>query len=190
MCLRDEFRLNLSWDRLAPHADGDGGWQSTATKDRWKKRSFLGTRRSRRSFATRCALLLLRDGTASRCEWSLEITLTSPLYHRCGRTWSRWQAIELGKLAPTSIAQSGVEGIATRHGYRIEMLEQSLFDLEADPSEQRNVAKEHPDVVAQLEKMAQRVRLNLAIHWSGSKGKGFGLRASTLLDVKLSDFEF
>lgn len=63
-----------------------------------------------------------------------------------------------GNLAPTSITQSGVEGIATRHGYRIEQLEQSLFNLESDPGELTNVAARHPEKVAELTTIAESIR--------------------------------
>ncbi|QDT53726.1 Arylsulfatase [Caulifigura coniformis] len=81
-----------------------------------------------------------------------------------------------GKLAPTSITQSGVEGIATRHGYRIEPLELSLFNLETDPGERENLASKHPEIVARLSKLAEPVRLELGDTLQGVQGSG--VRAS------------
>jgi len=66
-----------------------------------------------------------------------------------------------GKLTPTSITQSGVAGIATRHGYRVEDLPLSLFNLSNDPGEQRNVAAEHPDIVERLSALAEPIRNDL-----------------------------
>ena len=80
-----------------------------------------------------------------------------------------------GKIVPTSITQSGVEGIATRHGYRIEQLELTLFNLDDDPSETRNVAAAHPDVVRWLSTAADAIRLELGD--SLRNVKGTGLRA-------------
>ncbi len=80
-----------------------------------------------------------------------------------------------GQLAPTSITQSGVEGIATRHGYRIEQLPLSLFNLETDFAEQHNVAAAHPEIVARLSALAEAVRPDLGD--SLQKITGTGLRA-------------
>lgn len=77
-----------------------------------------------------------------------------------------------GKLAPTAITQSGVEGIATRHGYRIEQLELSLFHLDDDPSEQKNVADKYPDIVAKMTAQAERIRNELGDSLQNLKGKG------------------
>lgn len=77
-----------------------------------------------------------------------------------------------GKLAPTSITQSGVEGIATRHGYRIEQLELSLFDLASDPGETKSVAAEHPDVVKRLSALAEAARQDLGDSLQSIKGSG------------------
>ena len=77
-----------------------------------------------------------------------------------------------GKLAPTSITQSGVEGIATRHGYRIEQLELSLFNLDTDPGETKNVAAEHPDVVQRLSALAEVARQDLGDSLQSIKGSG------------------
>jgi arylsulfatase len=75
-----------------------------------------------------------------------------------------------GKLAPTSITQSGVEGIATRHGYRIEKLEQSLFNLDDEPQEQTNVATSHPEIVAHLTALAESIRNDLGDSLRGAAG--------------------
>jgi arylsulfatase A-like enzyme len=79
-----------------------------------------------------------------------------------------------GKLVPTSITQSGVEGIATRHGYRIEQLELSLFNLDNDPSEKNNVAQQNPDIVAQLSQLGEKARVDMGD--SLREVKGMGLR--------------
>lgn len=77
-----------------------------------------------------------------------------------------------GKLAPTSITQSGVEGIATRHGYRIEQLPLSLFNVETDPAEQHNVAADHPEVVQRLSAAAEAARRDLGDSLQSVKGSG------------------
>lgn len=59
-----------------------------------------------------------------------------------------------GQLKPASIAQSGIRGIASRHGYEVSDLPLSLYDLESDPGERTNVAADHPDIVKQLQARA------------------------------------
>jgi arylsulfatase len=66
-----------------------------------------------------------------------------------------------GKLAPAAIEQSSIRGIASRHGYRVEQLGLSLFDLANDVGETRNVAAEQPEIVAQLTKLAETARADL-----------------------------
>lgn len=83
-----------------------------------------------------------------------------------------------GKLVPTSITQSGVEGIATRHGYRVEQLPLSLYNLDNDPGEQHNVADAHPEVVKRLSALAEPVRADLGDSLQNIKGQG--LRAPGL----------
>ncbi len=77
-----------------------------------------------------------------------------------------------GKLAPTSITQSGVEGIATRHGYRIEQIELSLFNLDEDPGELHNIADKHADVVQRLTRLATTMRLELGDTLTNTVGAG------------------
>jgi arylsulfatase A-like enzyme len=89
-----------------------------------------------------------------------------------------------GKLAPNAITQSGVEGIASRHGYRVEHLEMSLFNLEDDPGETRNIAAGHPDIVRRLTAAADRARRDLGDSLQGVAGTslrkpGFDDSAST-----------
>lgn len=66
-----------------------------------------------------------------------------------------------GKLAPVAIEQSGIRGIASRHGYRVEHLGLSLFDLEQDVGEMKDVAAKHPEIVARLTQLAENARADL-----------------------------
>ena len=78
-------------------------------------------------------------------------------------------------LKPVSITQSGIEGIATRHGYSVASLELSLFDLSKDIGERDNVAARNPAVVERLTKLAQAMRAELGD--TLIKIKGTGVRA-------------
>jgi arylsulfatase len=74
-------------------------------------------------------------------------------------------------LKPESLQQSGLQGIATRHGYRVERTGLALYNLKDDIGETRNVAGKHPDVVRRLEALAERARQELGdslIHRTGS----------------------
>jgi len=75
-----------------------------------------------------------------------------------------------GKLAPKAITQSGVEGIASRHGYRVAPLELSLFNVVDDPGETRNLAAQNPDVVQRLSALAQHMRRELGDTLQKTKG--------------------
>lgn len=77
-----------------------------------------------------------------------------------------------GRLAPQSISLSGVEGIASRHGYRVEKIGLSLFDLSVDPSETLDVAAEHPDVVRRLSELGEVARRDLGDGLRQVKGNG------------------
>lgn len=66
-----------------------------------------------------------------------------------------------GKMKPLSHEVSGIRGIASRHGYRVEEIGLSLYNLNDDPGEQRNMARNHPEVVARLQKVAAAARAEL-----------------------------
>ena len=72
---------------------------------------------------------------------------------------------------PLSIAESGIRGIASRHGYGVGRIELSLFDLEEDPGEKHNMAAEHPQIVRRLGELAQAARQDLGDSLTGVKGK-------------------
>ncbi len=76
-----------------------------------------------------------------------------------------------GKLQPKAITESGVEGIASRHGYRVEQLPLSLFDLAADPGETHNLAAEHADIVQRLSAMGDKLRRELGDSLTQVTGK-------------------
>lgn len=76
-----------------------------------------------------------------------------------------------GNMKPESIEVSGLEGIASRHGYKVDQIPLSLFDLETDPSESVNVADDHPDVVKHLSGLAVSIRQELGDSITGIAGK-------------------
>jgi len=78
-------------------------------------------------------------------------------------------------MKPNAIEESGIRGIASRHGYIVQKLDLSLFDLASDIGETKNVAADHPEVVKQLTELAQEFRRDLGD--SLTDVKGTGLRA-------------
>jgi arylsulfatase A-like enzyme len=66
-----------------------------------------------------------------------------------------------GKLKPESITLSGIRGIASRHGYRVETIGLSLFNLKNDLGEKDNVADSHPEIVEQLQREVEAARADL-----------------------------
>ena len=77
-----------------------------------------------------------------------------------------------GKQKPEAMTVSGLRGIASRHGYKVEKLPLSLFDLEADAGESKSVADAHPVVVKRLLGYADAARAELGDALTGAKGKG------------------
>lgn len=77
---------------------------------------------------------------------------------------------KFGQMKPKSITQSGIAGIASRHGYRVENIGLSLFNLKDDPGELHDVAKEHPEIVNRLKKLAEPARTELGDALTQVKG--------------------
>ncbi len=75
-------------------------------------------------------------------------------------------------MKPIAIQESGIRGIASRHGYKVRKMEQSLFDLSADPGETKDLSAEHPDVVSQLSALADEFKLDLGDSLTNAKGNG------------------
>lgn len=73
-------------------------------------------------------------------------------------------------LKPESMQLSGLRGIASRHGYRVVRQELALYNLVDDPGEKRDVAAEHPAVVAQLQQLVEQARVDLGDSLTGRKG--------------------
>ncbi len=75
-------------------------------------------------------------------------------------------------MKPLSITESGIKGIASRHGYVVADLPESLFDLRTDIGEVRDVAAEAPEVVRRLREAAERAREDLGDALTNRKGTG------------------
>jgi len=75
-------------------------------------------------------------------------------------------------MKPLSITESGIRGIASRHGYEVRRIEQSLFNLTDDPGESRNIADQHPDVVRRLAALAEQSRGDLGDTLTDRRGSG------------------
>lgn len=75
-----------------------------------------------------------------------------------------------GKNKAQSITQSGINGIASRHGGRVEQIGLSLFDLEKDPGETTNLAEALPEVVIKLTELAKPMRQTLGDSLTNVKG--------------------
>lgn len=69
---------------------------------------------------------------------------------------SNWE-----NMKPAAITQSGIEGIATRHGYKVAQQPLALYHLKEDIGELTDVSAAHPDVVERLQKLAEPFRQQL-----------------------------
>lgn len=76
-----------------------------------------------------------------------------------------------GNAKPKSITESGIQGIASRHGYRVASLPESLFHLENDPGETKNVLAEHPEVVRELQAILKVAQADIGDTLSQTPGK-------------------
>jgi arylsulfatase len=77
-----------------------------------------------------------------------------------------------GKQKAEAMSATGLRGVASRHGYKVEKTPLALFDLDADVGEKVNVADKHPDVVKRLQGYAEAARVELGDSLTGVKGKG------------------
>ena len=75
---------------------------------------------------------------------------------------SNWE-----NMKPLSIEVSGIRGIASRHGYRVEKIGLALYDLNHDPGETRDVADANPEVVARLQTEVAKARADLGDSLTG-----------------------
>lgn len=67
---------------------------------------------------------------------------------------------------------SGIRGIASRHGYVVEELPLSLFDLSTDQGEAKNVADANPEVVQRLLTLIESARADLGDSLTKRTGSG------------------
>lgn len=103
-----------------------------------------------------------------RGKWKLH--LPHPYLTVDGEPGRNGKPAGFGRLQPKSIEQSGLAGIASRHGYRIEQQDLALYDLQQDVSESTNIAANHPEVVRQLIAVADQFRDDLGDTLTGRKG--------------------
>jgi len=75
-----------------------------------------------------------------------------------------------GRLQPKSMSQSGVAGIASRHGYRIEQQPLALYNIDTDPTESTDVIASNADAVLRLLVIAEQAKRSLGDSISGAIG--------------------
>jgi arylsulfatase len=64
-------------------------------------------------------------------------------------------------MKPLSHTVSGIRGIASRHGYRVEETGIALYNLKTDPGETKNLAEANPAIVARLQEVVSKARADL-----------------------------
>ncbi len=64
-------------------------------------------------------------------------------------------------MKPMDIEVSGIRGIASRHGYRVEKIGLALYDVRHDPGETRDLAGAHPEIVERLQAEVAKARADL-----------------------------
>jgi arylsulfatase len=80
---------------------------------------------------------------------------------------SNWE-----NMKPLLIEVSGIRGIASRHGYRVEKIGLALYDLRHDPGETRDLASANPEIVARLQAEVAKARADLGDTLTGVRATG------------------
>ncbi len=75
-------------------------------------------------------------------------------------------------MKPLSHTVSGIRGIASRHGYRVEEIGVALYDLKSDPGETKDLAASHPEIVARLQEQVRQARAELGDSLTKATGSG------------------
>jgi arylsulfatase len=75
-------------------------------------------------------------------------------------------------MKPESMDVSGIRGIASRHGYKVERAAAALYDLRTDPGETQDLSAGHPEIVRRLSAFAEKARADLGDALTGRKGTG------------------
>ncbi len=75
-------------------------------------------------------------------------------------------------MKPLGMDASGIRGIASRHGYRVERTPRVLYDLRTDPGETRDRSSANPDVILRLEALMEQARADLGDALAGRTGSG------------------
>jgi arylsulfatase len=75
-------------------------------------------------------------------------------------------------LTADALTKVGLEGIAARHGYRVERCGLELYNLKEDIAESKNVADKNPEIVRRLSGLADALRTDLGDSLKEQKGKG------------------
>lgn len=71
--------------------------------------------------------------------------------------------------ATGTITNSGLSGIASRHGYKFGRIGTALYNLKDDPGETRDLAAAHPEIVARLQQEVAAARAELGDALTGVK---------------------
>lgn len=75
-----------------------------------------------------------------------------------------------GTYAPLPINDSSMDAIASRHGQKVALQAEALYDLEADPGETRDVSAQNPAIVERLRAAAAPIRQALGDKLTGQPG--------------------
>ncbi len=76
----------------------------------------------------------------------------------------------LEAMKPEGITKSGIDGIASRHGYTVAQQALALYNVKEDPAEAVDVSGVHPEVVQRLQKLAEPWRTALGDSLTQTKG--------------------
>lgn len=102
-------------------------------------------------------------------DWKLHFP--HPYLEVAGKPGKGGKPANFENLTPNAITESGLKGIASRHGYRIQQTGLELYNLKDDVGESKNVAASHPDIVRRLTELAELARADLGDKLTGRSGK-------------------